>query len=563
MDKALSFKVGADIEELKSKMSEAQGSMHGFKEEIGKIGATIVAAFAVEKIIEFGKASVEEAAKAIDGENRLLVALKGRKDLQEDLMNQAEELSHTTLFDDDEIVKQQALLAAMGRNNDQIKSIVHAATDMSAALGPDVGLGQVVEALNKALSGNTKALFALDPSLKNVTSLQRGHADAVAYVTEKYAGFAEQLTKTGSGPMAQFMKQWEDVKKDLGRQILPQINELLNNFSDQLVVWADKNTPLWKKILYGKEGYSELRDEIDKRAKMQKELEGWNKEMTVLQNMVSGKLLPDIDITAKRIETIRTLQEKINDLKQDEVDASGQELSNIQKQIEAMEAKLVLLKNQYGFERDAAQTAQLNKGILPGAPKVTSPHPQLVAIDNDLTGDINPNVAIPKLKNLKLQTDENTISVEKMANAYQRFGQISGDAIAGAISGHQSFGEALLAQIPNIISALEGLAMAEILASANNPSSNEGNYYVAVALMAAGAAIVSAAFAGLGGNSHPNVSSSGAGGGGDVSWTSGKVITNTLGDRVILDVNFQPINGTTLQAIIVNQQRRDNKVTGG
>lgn len=246
MEAALIARIGADLTDLKAKMDQAGGILGGFQNHVSKLGPAIAGAFSVTAIVAFGKAAVTAAAEAIDGENRLLTALQGRRDIQARLLEQANQLHETTLFEDDEIVKQQGLLAAMGRSEAQIKRLIEASVQLAAATGSD--LGAAVEALNKTYEGQEKSLKALDPTLHGFTQTQLTSGEVIDLVRQKYEGFAEALTKEGSGGVIMAEKQFNDLMEDLGREILPTVNSLLAGTVATIKMLKTDDLDAWQKF---------------------------------------------------------------------------------------------------------------------------------------------------------------------------------------------------------------------------------------------------------------------------------------------------------------------------
>lgn len=228
MEAALIARIGADLTDLRSKMDQAGGIVGGFKDHVSKLGPAIAGAFSVSAIVAFGKAAIDAAGQAVDGENRLLTALRGREDVQKRLIEQAEDLHGRTLFEDDEIIQQQALLAAMGRNEDQIKKVIEASVQLAAVTGAELSVA--VEALNRTYEGTEKGLKSLDPTLHGFTEVQLKSGEVIDLVRQKYEGFAESLTKVGSGPLQEFNKHINDLTEDMGRNLLPVLNRILDAF---------------------------------------------------------------------------------------------------------------------------------------------------------------------------------------------------------------------------------------------------------------------------------------------------------------------------------------------
>lgn len=250
MEAALIARIGADLTDLRAKMGEASGIVGGFQSTLAKIGPMVAGAFSVGAIVAFGKAALTAAGEAVDGETRLMNALKGRADIQQRLLKQAESIHNTTLFEDDAIIQQQALLATFGRTEDQINKIIKASVQLSAATG--VELPEAVFALNKSLEGVDRGLKAIDPTIHGLTAAQLEHGAAIDLVTQKYDGFAEKATGTYAGSLHQLSKAWGELMEAIGRKALPDplvIQALSNSINGGFVTGGSKDKPWWEDML--------------------------------------------------------------------------------------------------------------------------------------------------------------------------------------------------------------------------------------------------------------------------------------------------------------------------
>jgi hypothetical protein len=207
-------------EELKNTEKQAGSLEKSFK----KLGAAMIAAFAIQKIKQFAQASVEAANVQLQAEAKLLQALGGREDIQKRLMAQAAELQKTTLYGDEAIIQQQAFLAAQGRSEEQINKTIKAAMDLAAVTGQDLG-GAVLQ-LDKTLEGNAGRLSQLDARFKDLTTEQLRNGEGIDLLAEKYNGFAEQAAKTGTGGLVQLKNAFGDLQEDIGKKLIPVIQDV-------------------------------------------------------------------------------------------------------------------------------------------------------------------------------------------------------------------------------------------------------------------------------------------------------------------------------------------------
>lgn len=193
-----------------------------------RIGERIVAAFAIESIIAYGKASMDVYNEAAQGEAKLLNALNGRVDIQQRLMVQAEEIQARTIIPKDAIVSQQAFLASQGRTEQQIKKTIEAAVQLSAVTGHD--LASEVVRLDGTMEGMLRGLTTLDSGFNSLSFEQLKNGAAIDLVLNKYKGFAETAAETGTGPLQQLANKWKETKEGIG--------EFITNIAEGLATLA-------------------------------------------------------------------------------------------------------------------------------------------------------------------------------------------------------------------------------------------------------------------------------------------------------------------------------------
>lgn len=552
--------VGADIAELRTRMEEGQGILNRFTEQAHEMALGLAGIFALERLAEFSKGISELAAKAagvktafeeIPHSTALLAdmrtTVKGTVD-DLDLMKDAVRANnlHIPLQDLGTILEfvHQRALATGGSFTDMAQTVI-------------TGIGKGGRGMIGAMSELQISTERYKEAVKETGSVTAAVMKLAQEEIEKSKGKADEFNQT----LEQTGATWENTKEKLGEYINKStfLNELLKNFNNQLTIWASENFTFWQKLSGGAEDYKNMVAALNE------------EQLKLARDAKNAASFADLYAPKQAIETVKNIayyEDQIKELKGQAQTLVGKELSDNQKLTAEYEAQLKLLKGQYETARalaqDKADTARLGKSAPPWE-STGNLAPSWVGAT--FSGGINPNVAptnvdhtdIKYLEALKKITMENTDESNKMSASYAKFGQVAAAAIAGAISGHKSLGDSLLASIPVIITALGSLAIAQITAAATNPESNGGNYYVAAALVAAGVALVGGIFAGLGS------SSAGSGGGGVAGpvWEGGKFISDRPSNRMAIDITFQPINGTQLQAVLSNQQRIDNKVTGG
>jgi len=232
---SLTAVISANNTKFKKGIKQSNSVLGNFKKSVGTLGPAIVAAFGVRAIVNFAKESTKAYNVQAQAENQLLVALKGRKSAQQELIAQAQELQKITLFGDEETIRAQALIAAFVKEEDQIKTIIPLVQDLAAAKGMD--LAGAADLVSKTLGSSTNALsrYGIEVegnvgSTERLTSLANG-------LTSAFGGQAEAAAKVGTGPLQQLDNQLGDLKETIGglvTEILVKVVPTLKLMADGL-----------------------------------------------------------------------------------------------------------------------------------------------------------------------------------------------------------------------------------------------------------------------------------------------------------------------------------------
>lgn len=247
MSKLVSLKV-----KITANGAQAIAVLGGVEHRVDKLAKKIkrignnLSKYVTAPLLALGAVSVKAADTQLQAEAKLLNALKGREDVQKRLMAQASELQGRSLFGDEEIINQQAVLAAMGRTEQQINDIIEAAAQLSAATG--MSLDSAVKNLAKTYGGLAGELGESIPALRDLTKEQLQNGDAVKLVKEQYKGFAEAAAQTGAGSLVQLKNQLGDLAEQIGTILMPFVQSLVNGLS-KLVGWLQSFSPAAQKTI--------------------------------------------------------------------------------------------------------------------------------------------------------------------------------------------------------------------------------------------------------------------------------------------------------------------------
>lgn len=152
-------------------INDAIKSMQRLKKATTAIN-TAFKAVVVGSVMKGIKAATDGASEAFMKQNAALTkfntTIKQAK-LSVDSLNKAkQQLSRGNFFDDDSLNNAMSLAAQMGLNEEQIKKVMGAATDMAAS--GIMPLDQAVKALSGTYAGNVGQLKKMFPELSNLTN---------------------------------------------------------------------------------------------------------------------------------------------------------------------------------------------------------------------------------------------------------------------------------------------------------------------------------------------------------------------------------------------------------
>jgi hypothetical protein len=216
-DPKLVVKQTIDNSAFRKGLKQSQTGVEKFSSSISKIGVAIAAAFSVGAIINFTKRSIEAAGEEEKAQTKLLVALKGRKDITNDLIEDAARLQKITVFGDETTVEAYAQLAAFVKNEDALKRLMPLVQDMATALGMD--LNHAAMLVGKSVGSSTNALKRQGIEIEGAVGSSERLESAVSALSERFEGQSVAAAKTASGGVAQLANAWSDLMESFGRWV--------------------------------------------------------------------------------------------------------------------------------------------------------------------------------------------------------------------------------------------------------------------------------------------------------------------------------------------------------
>lgn len=311
----MNVRVGVDTQPMEQGLTKSKALLLGFAGGIGAAVAGIVGN-AIRNVGTFISDSVRMAGEELQAQNQLLVALKGRVSAQQTLINQASVLAGKSLFEDDDIVKAQAMLAAFIKEEEQIKKLTPVVLDLAQA--KSLNLAQAADLVGRAVGSEMKTIRGLGIELEGAAGSAEKVDSAVRALTEAFGGQAAAALKTGTGPLKQMVKLWGELKEEIGKKLLP----ILATFA----AWVNDNLPKITAAIANFGG-----DSVIWFARVQRAFANMAKEFRYYKDIFAfGPVVA---------EALRAAQSEINDVRFDrivaEVEAAKNKTTELSSAIEA------------------------------------------------------------------------------------------------------------------------------------------------------------------------------------------------------------------------------------
>jgi hypothetical protein len=238
----LNFKFGADLGGFERAMKKAERNLKKFGKNIQKTGKNLTTGLTLP-IVALGAASV----KAFDQQQKAIAQVEaGLKSTaqvagftSEELQKMAADLQKTSLFGDEEILKNATaqLLTFTNITGEQFAKTQEIALDLATRLDGDLKSASIM--LGKALNdpvANLSALsragiqFSADQKQLVNSLVETGNiAEAQTIILEElekqYGGSAEAARKAGLGPVQALQNTLSDLSEQIGERLLPVITK--------------------------------------------------------------------------------------------------------------------------------------------------------------------------------------------------------------------------------------------------------------------------------------------------------------------------------------------------
>jgi hypothetical protein len=385
VDNSLVVQLGMNIQSLEAGLNKSNSLLNGFKDKVGEVAKGLAAAFAVERIAEFG-VEVTKLAGQTEGVRRVFDQIRGSADAlkemtaatqgtvsQLNLMKYAVQADNFNipieqmgkLFD---FAHQRAL--ATGQSVDYlVQSIVTGIGRKSPLILDNLGISAVT--LREKLKGVGTETASVADVAKVVGEIASESINKFGLAAETNASRIEALGAS-----------WENLKVKIGEATSGLAAFVIKSASiavDILARNGDSVTNILKNeiriynemVKEGREG-NFLSDQLDK---VKEAAKNANTDITILSDGVKKMVFltpkpikivdaKDLPIAAEIIKNIDFYEKEIKDLREQEKQAIGDNLTKLQNTIELEQKKLEILQNQALILRDQRESSIANNTSL-------------------------------------------------------------------------------------------------------------------------------------------------------------------------------------------------------
>jgi hypothetical protein len=208
-------------------VKKTAGEANLAEQAFNKLGAAIVAAFSVNAIINFGKASIKSFQEAELSAKKLQVAVGVSGGLQKDfdnLIKQSKELQKIGIFSDEAIQGVQTAALQFGLTAREVEKLVPIVADFASATGQD--LTSAMDAVLRGIEGQERGLKKHSVTLiEGATRVE--NLDRISQQLSKtFDGQAKIVGETSAGAFAKLNNQMDEMQERIGERLAPRLGKL-------------------------------------------------------------------------------------------------------------------------------------------------------------------------------------------------------------------------------------------------------------------------------------------------------------------------------------------------
>lgn len=321
----------------KKSASTAQDSFNKIGNSAKALGAVIASAFAVERIVAFGTASVAAYREAEVNARKLQAAVSANGGLAADfdrLIAQNAKLQNASIFSDDEVQRAQTLALQFGLQASAVEDLLPLVVDFASATGQQ--LEPALQAVLAGINGNQRALKIYGVEVDTAATRNDRLSSITEQLTRKFDGQAKVLKDTGEGAVATLTNALGDFQEQIGEKLAPTLDALARSAADFIKSFADSPADL-------------LQDEIDQLGALRIQLTSTNTSQEARVKIIR-------ELQAKYPKYLENIDAET--VSNDELTAALRKVNN------QLVNKLVLAKEDERVQERAQKTADAQFKVL-------------------------------------------------------------------------------------------------------------------------------------------------------------------------------------------------------
>jgi hypothetical protein len=237
----LQAELGLKKDKFKRGLKDAEKQGSRFGRAIKRIGGILAGAFAVHKIVQWGRALKEAYQVQMEAETKLATIMRQRMGLGRDaiksLKKQASEYQKIGVLGDEVQLTGLQQLATFVHQKESLEAMLPAMNNLLAQQKGFNATGQdavnIANMMGRAFTGQLGALTrvgitfteAQEKALRLGTETERAAAMA-EILTDNVGNVNEELGKTDLGKVQRFKNAWGDLKELLGSKLVPILGKI-------------------------------------------------------------------------------------------------------------------------------------------------------------------------------------------------------------------------------------------------------------------------------------------------------------------------------------------------
>lgn len=326
--------LGLDKTKYDQGLNAVERRTNAFANGLKKLAGFMAAAFSVTAVLGFFKSALQGYDQQAKAEQKLLVALKGREDIQKNLIRQAQSLQRITLFGDEQSIEAAARLAMLlGDNETAIKRLLPLVQDLATAKF-EGNLVTAAEMVAKSVGSSTNALSRYGITIEGTVGSAGRLESAIEALNKQVGGQAEAAARVGIGAFTQLKNIISDLKEEVGAKMIEKswVQDLFDWGRKFVEIYQQPETGFFKGIwqawfkpnetiaaIHAQEkGVDDLTEgtKVYERtiADLRSEIEDYKsqiEETTISDQTRRNELLKQIQETENLIKKLTTLQRKL------------------------------------------------------------------------------------------------------------------------------------------------------------------------------------------------------------------------------------------------------------